>query len=149
MYGRQIQVPSLSAYILCVKSCMYGSPTWTWATLPYIREQIHSPRWLSEVCLQVTSDSDNNNSVDEVQCNKRINEQEWNDTKGRCKSWVNCKGYNDVTTSLCQLLWLENTLAMIWLTGFHYGKWLRLSIQWTWHGSQGELCCSIYYECPF
>ncbi len=50
----------------------------------------------------------------------------------------------------CHLLWLKNTLGHD-LTGFlqWLGKWFRLSIQWTWHGSQGELLwrCLLSYSC--
>ena len=38
---------------------------------------------------------------------------------------------------LCQLLWLKYCGHDP--TGFYYGKWIRLSIHWTWHGSQEEL----------
>ncbi len=36
------------------------------------------------------------------------------------------EGRKVALNSLCQLLWLKNTLAMIWLA-FYNGKWLRLS----------------------
>ena len=35
-------------------------------------------------------------------------------------------------------IWLKNTLAMIWLD-FYYSGSDFLGLQWTWHGSQGEL----------
>ena len=46
--------------------------------------------------------------------------------------------------SLCQLLWLKNTLAMIWLA-FYYGKWLRLStVDMAW--LSGRANCRLVWQ---